>query len=58
MFQDLISFLTSGVEIFTNNHLTLQIGGYIFLKCFGDETGPFYHLVFKHTYIRDATLCL
>ena len=58
MFQDLISFLTSGVDIFTNNPLTLQISGYIFLLAFGDETNPFYHLVFKHIYGWDALMCL
>ena len=58
MFQDLISFLTSGVDIFTNNPLTLQISGYIFLLAFGDETNPFYHLVFKHIYGWDASMCL
>ena len=58
MFQDLISFLTSGVDIFTNNPLTLQIGGYIFLLAFGDETDPSYHLVFKHIYGLDAALYL
>ena len=58
MFQDLISFLTSGVDIFTNNPLTLQIGGYIFLLAFGDETILPYHIVFKHIYGFDAALCL
>ena len=58
MFQDLISFLTSGVDIFTNNPLTLQISGYIFPLAFGDETNPFYHLVFKHIYGWDVSMCL